>query len=70
MKQEEDKITAIITNKGKESAFGIKKEMQEIMMDYVGIFRNAADLEIAVEKLKALRVFAHKLFANCVCTEN
>ncbi len=56
MKQEEDKITGIINNKGKESVFAIKKEMQEIMMDYVGIFRNAADLEIAVEKLKALRL--------------
>ncbi|MCT4534265.1 fumarate reductase flavoprotein subunit, partial [Halodesulfovibrio sp.] len=41
-------------NSGNESAITLRNEMQDIMMDYVGIFRNGKDLQTAVDKLEEL----------------
>jgi fumarate reductase flavoprotein subunit len=55
LNKEEDKISQLIKKDKGENVFELKKEMQAIMMDYVGIFRNGKDLETAVEKLKDLK---------------
>ncbi len=55
-KQVAEKIADIVSGrKGKENATTIRNEMQEVMMDHVGIFRNGKDLEAGVEKLQKLR---------------
>ncbi len=40
---------------GNESATELRNEMQDIMMEHVGIFRNGKDLQEGVEKLQVLR---------------
>ena len=51
----EERIKDIVTGrKGKESALKLRDEMHSVMMDYVGIFRNGADLQKAVDKLAEL----------------
>ncbi len=54
MQQEEKKITDLLFRDHGENPFQLKAEMQKIMMDKVGIFRNGPDLEQAVEELKSL----------------
>ncbi len=54
MKQEEKKITDLLFRNFGENPFELKAQMQKIMMDKVGIFRNGPDLEQAVEELKVL----------------
>ncbi|WP_300465135.1 fumarate reductase flavoprotein subunit [Desulfobacula sp.] len=61
MKREEKKITALLFRDFGENPFQLKAEMQKIMMDDVGIFRNAADLEKAVEELKVLNQRAKRI---------
>lgn len=45
-----------INSKGRnaENCYILRNEMQQIMMDYVGIFRNGKDLQTAVDKLQVL----------------
>ncbi|MGL6123976.1 MAG: fumarate reductase flavoprotein subunit, partial [Shewanella sp.] len=45
--------------------FQIKLEMQRIMMNYVGIFRNGTELDRAIKELKALLVRAKNLGLKC-----
>ncbi|MFO7753493.1 MAG: fumarate reductase flavoprotein subunit [Desulfobacteraceae bacterium] len=54
MKKQENMIADLINRDSGENPFELKKEMQQIMMDKVGIFRNGDDLEKAVEELKVL----------------
>ncbi|OGR57382.1 MAG: fumarate reductase flavoprotein subunit, partial [Desulfobacula sp. RIFOXYB2_FULL_45_6] len=54
LRQEEKKISALLLKEFGENPFALKAEMQKIMMDKVGIFRNGPDLEQAVEELKLL----------------
>lgn len=58
-------IDEIIDGQGSESAFDIKLEMQRIMMDYVGIFRNGPELEKAVEQLQALLLRSRNIGLTC-----
>ena len=51
---EQKKIGDLLTRKYGQNPFELKAEMQKIMMDKVGLFRNASDLEQAVEALKVL----------------
>ncbi|MGD9822821.1 fumarate reductase flavoprotein subunit [Desulfobacter sp.] len=53
--REEKMIGGLLTRAHGENPFALKAEMQKIMMDKVGIFRNASDLEQAVEALKKLK---------------
>ena len=50
----ESHIKRLANGSGKESAITLRDEMQDIMMDYVGIFRNGKDLQTAVDKLEEL----------------
>ncbi|WP_020586907.1 fumarate reductase flavoprotein subunit [Desulfobacter curvatus] len=52
--REEKKIGDLLTREYGENPFRLKSEMQKIMTDKVGVFRNASDLEQAVDALKAL----------------
>ncbi|MFH1152810.1 MAG: FAD-binding protein, partial [Pseudomonadota bacterium] len=54
LRREERKISNLITRDKGENPFELKKQMQQIMMDKVGIFRNETDLSQAVEELKVL----------------
>ena len=54
MKKQENMIADLINRDAGENPFELKKEMQQIMMDKVGIFRNGDDLTKAVDELKAL----------------
>jgi succinate dehydrogenase or fumarate reductase, flavoprotein subunitGram-negative/mitochondrial subgroup len=51
---ERAKLDVLLNGGGTESAGAIKKEMQQVMTDRVGIFRTATDLEYAVDKLQEL----------------
>ena len=54
MNQEKAKIATLLKRERGENPYELKKEMQQIMMDKVGIFRNETDLAQAVEELKVL----------------
>ncbi len=54
LEQEKTKLSDILNRDKGENPFKLKKEMQQIMMDKVGIFRNHDDLAKAVEELKVL----------------
>jgi fumarate reductase flavoprotein subunit len=54
IKREEAKISQIIDRTSGEDVYQIKSEMQQIMMDKVGIFRTGEDLQKAVDELHAL----------------
>jgi succinate dehydrogenase / fumarate reductase flavoprotein subunit len=55
LQREKEKIEAIKNNPGKENPFQIKQEMQVLMKDNAGIFRDEKGLSEAVEKLGALK---------------
>ena len=54
LKEEEEKITALLTKENGEDAYVLRRRMEEIMMEKVGIFRNGKDLQEAVEELEEL----------------
>ncbi len=62
MDKEKNKIRAVLKRSKGESPIALKKEMQQIMMDKVGIFRNEADLTQAVEELKDLHQRSRNIF--------
>ncbi|MFZ5590963.1 MAG: fumarate reductase flavoprotein subunit [Bacillota bacterium] len=54
-RQQQERINNLIQGKnGRENVYKIRKEMEQTLMDYVGIFRNGPDLEKAVAKLQEL----------------
>ncbi len=61
VKREANKISALIDRDYGENPFELKKAMQQIMMDKVGIFRNKDDLTQAVEELKVLNQKAKRI---------
>nr|WP_251069015.1 MULTISPECIES: fumarate reductase flavoprotein subunit [unclassified Shewanella] len=65
MQQVQSEIDMLVEGDGHESAFELKREMQRIMMDYVGIFRNGPELEKAVAELKVLLERSRKLGLKC-----
>jgi len=65
MQQVQAEIDTLVEGDGHESAFALKREMQRIMMDYVGIFRNGPELDKAVAELKVLLERSRKLGLKC-----
>ncbi len=53
---ERQKIERLLTNDGGEDAYALRREMERIMMEKVGIFRNGPELEEAVERLEKLLI--------------
>jgi succinate dehydrogenase / fumarate reductase flavoprotein subunit len=54
-KQIQDRITRLMTIKGKRSVDSIHKELGHIMWEHIGMARNADGLKEAIKQLKALR---------------
>lgn len=65
MQKVQAEIDELVEGDGTESAFAIKREMQQIMMDYVGIFRNGPELDKAVAELKVLLTRSRQLGLKC-----
>jgi fumarate reductase flavoprotein subunit len=53
---EEEKIEKLLTNTNGEDTYELRRGMEKIMMDKVGIFRNEKDLQEAVDELQKLLV--------------
>ncbi|MPY26643.1 fumarate reductase flavoprotein subunit [Shewanella psychropiezotolerans] len=60
-----DEIDDLIEGGGTESPFVLRKEMQRIMMDYVGIFRNGIELDKAVSELQGLLERSRDIGLKC-----
>ncbi|MDO8453234.1 MAG: fumarate reductase flavoprotein subunit [Sulfurimonas sp.] len=54
LKSERDKLETLLTKQNGEDAYVLRRRMEEIMMDKVGIFRNGKDLQEAVSELEEL----------------
>jgi len=54
IQKEQDKIDALLSKEDGEDAYVLRRRMEEIMMDKVGIFRNGKDLQEAVDELEEL----------------
>lgn len=55
LNQQHERIRNLISGaRGDENVYGLRKEMEDTLMDYVGIFRNGPALEKAVAKLQEL----------------
>ncbi|MDU7692751.1 MAG: fumarate reductase flavoprotein subunit [Helicobacter sp.] len=54
IKREEDKLNAIISRTDGENPFELKKQMQDIVEERIGIFRDEESLSIAVNELEKL----------------
>jgi fumarate reductase flavoprotein subunit len=65
MKKVRTEIDILVEGDGHESSFELKREMQRIMMDCVGIFRNGPELDKAVAELKVLLERSRKLGLKC-----
>jgi len=50
--RQEERINKLISGSGKENVYKVRNAMQDILMDYVGIFRNGSDLQKAVHMLQ------------------
>ena len=54
LKIQHDKLEALLTKENGEDAYKLRRRMETIMMDKVGIFRNGDDLKEAVDELEEL----------------
>ncbi|SHF39765.1 fumarate reductase flavoprotein subunit [Desulfofundulus australicus DSM 11792] len=55
VRRQESRINDLISGRlGKENVYEIRREMENTLMEYVGIFRNGPDLQKAVDKLQEL----------------
>ena len=54
LNKEREKLEKLLTNENGEDAYVLRRRMEEIMMEKVGIFRNGKDLKEAVDELEEL----------------
>ena len=54
LKREQEKLDALLAKENGEDAYELRRAMEKIMMDKVGIFRNGDDLQAAVNELEEL----------------
>jgi len=54
LKAEKDKMEALLTKENGEDAYVLRRRIESIMMEKVGIFRNGEDLQAAVDELEEL----------------
>jgi len=64
LEKEEEYIDEILNRPKGEDIFVIKKRMQEIMDEKVGIFRNGEDLQSAVDELQELLIRSRKAYVK------
>jgi len=55
MKDEEARVFKRFSSKGKESAYTLRKELQNTMDNQVGVFRTGPDLKTALDKIRELK---------------
>jgi len=65
--EEWNKISKIVERKEGENALNVKREIQAIMGNYVGVTRNEAELKIALRKLEEIR--KTRLLKLCIVGE-
>ncbi|GLS83436.1 fumarate reductase flavoprotein subunit [Paraferrimonas haliotis] len=58
-------VSQLLSQEEGENVYQLRNEMQQVMMDYVGIFRNGDELEKAVSTLKQLMQRSQKLKLTC-----
>ena len=56
VKNEQAKLDQLLENSGGEDAYDLRRSMENIMMEKVGIFRNGKDLKDAVDELEKLLI--------------
>ncbi|MFZ5646498.1 MAG: fumarate reductase flavoprotein subunit [Bacillota bacterium] len=62
VKKQQERINSLISGKqGRENVYAIRKEMEQTLLNYVGIFRNGPDLQKAVSQLQELYKRAQKI---------
>lgn len=61
LKCEQDKLDRLINNKNGEDTYVLRRAMEKIMMEKVGIFRNGKDLKEAVDELEQLIFRSHDI---------
>ncbi len=54
VRREEDTLKRLVSHSGHESAVDLRRRMERVMTDKVGLFRNGADLDSAVAELTEL----------------
>jgi len=60
--KDQERIDALIQCKnGRENVFAVRSDMQDELMDHVGIFRNGKDLQTAVDNLQEIYVRAQQV---------
>ncbi len=61
LNKQQQRIDNLISGNGKEDVYPVRDAMQDVLMDYVGIFRNEKDLSLAVEKLEEIHERANNI---------
>jgi len=61
LKKQQERIENLISGQGREEVYAVRDAMQDVLMDYVGIFRNEKDLSLAVDKLKDIHARADNI---------
>lgn len=61
---EQEKIKQLLVSDGKENAYKLHEELGDLMLRYVTVKRNNADLKMVIEKLKEIREKSRHLSLN------
>ncbi|MDR5695156.1 MAG: succinate dehydrogenase/fumarate reductase flavoprotein subunit [Armatimonadota bacterium] len=61
VEDEERRLLSLLNQDGQESPYAIRRELQEIMDTYVGVFRTGEGLSTALERIKKLQERARRL---------
>ncbi len=61
VRQQEERVAKLMSSHGTENVFALRKQMEETLLNKVGIFRNEADLQEAVATLTDLYDRAHHI---------
>ncbi|WP_006787979.1 fumarate reductase flavoprotein subunit [Thiorhodospira sibirica] len=63
--RESAKLNTLLNSTGNEDAFALRRQMESIMMDKVGIFRTGPELQTAVDELQALLTRSRNIGLRC-----
>ncbi len=63
--RESAKLNTLLNSTGNEDAFALRRQMESIMMDKVGIFRTGPELQAAVDELQALLTRSRNIGLRC-----
>ncbi len=63
--REHGRLSRLLATRGSENAVHLRKRMEQIMIEKVGLFRNGPDLASAIEELRGLLRAARKVGVRC-----